>query len=71
MSAIVNYGVDRYICRVEWSEEDDEYLGTCAEFPSLSWLAGTEEEALAGIRRLVLEVLADMKANGEEPPCPS
>lgn len=39
--------------KVFWSEEDPEFVGTHMYFPSLSWLAGTEEEALKGIRRLV------------------
>ena len=37
---------DRYTYRVTWSEEDEEYVGLCAEFSSLSWLAATPEEAL-------------------------
>jgi hypothetical protein len=24
--------------RVSWSKEDNEYVATCVEFPSLSWL---------------------------------
>ena len=32
---------DRYTYRITWSEEDMEYVGLCAEFPSLSWLAAT------------------------------
>lgn len=39
---------------VSWSAEDREYVGTCAEFPSLSWLAEDELSAFAGIRRLVM-----------------
>jgi hypothetical protein len=27
---------DRYTYRVTWSDEDKEYIGLCAEFPSLS-----------------------------------
>jgi predicted HicB family RNase H-like nuclease len=61
---------DRYTYRVTWSEEDGEYAGLCAEFPSLSWLAGSPEEALAGIRAVVADVVADMKANGELIPEP-
>lgn len=61
---------DRYSYRVMWSEEDAEYVGLCAEFPSLSWLAGSQDEAFIGIRRLVADVLADMRANGEVPPKP-
>ena len=34
---------DKYTYRVTWSEEDQEYVGLCLEFPSLSWLAETQE----------------------------
>jgi predicted RNase H-like HicB family nuclease len=61
---------DRYTYRVTWSEEDAEYVGLCAEFPGLSWLAGTPEDALAGIRATVAEVVADMNARGETVPEP-
>lgn len=61
---------DRYTYRVTWSEEDGEYVGLCAEFPSLSWLASTPEEALQGIRKTVAEVITDMQASGEEIPQP-
>ena len=27
---------DRYTYRATWSEDDTEYVGLCAEFPSLS-----------------------------------
>ena len=37
---------DKYTYRVTWSEEDQEYVGLCLEFPSLSWLAESQEEAL-------------------------
>jgi len=36
---------DRYTYRITWSEDDNEYVGLCAEFPSLSWLAKTPETA--------------------------
>jgi len=57
---------DRYSYRVIWSEEDNEYIGLCAEFPSLSWLEPAPEDALRGIRKTVADVVADLKANGEE-----
>ncbi len=47
--------IDRCTYRVTWSEEDQEYVGMCAEFPSLSWLEETQEGALSGIRSLVRE----------------
>ena len=53
-----------------WSEEDQEYVGLCAEFPSLSWLAGTQEDSLRGINGVVADVVADMESNGETPPEP-
>jgi len=62
--------VDPYTYRVTWSEEDQEYVGLCAEFPSLSWLEGTHETALAGIRKLVKDTVADLKKNKEPIPEP-
>ena len=62
--------IDRYTYRVTWSEEDQEHVGLCAEFPSLSWLEETPEKALSGIRKLVKVTLVDMKANKEQVPEP-
>ena len=61
---------DRYTYRVTWSEEDGEYVGLCTEFPSLSWLAVSQEEALHGIRQVVADVVTDLEANGESIPEP-
>jgi predicted HicB family RNase H-like nuclease len=59
-----------YTYRVMWSEEDREFIGLCAEFPSLSWLAATQVEALNGITKLVNDVIVDMVANNETIPVP-
>ena len=61
---------DRYTYRVTWSEDDNEYVGLCAEFPSLSWLDRTPEAALKGIRKLVNDVVKDMHNEGEAVPEP-
>jgi predicted HicB family RNase H-like nuclease len=61
---------DHYTYRVTWSADDDEYVGLCAEFPSLSWLAETPEAALKGIRKVVAEAVNDMKKTGEPIPEP-
>mgnify|MGYP000565402298 CR=1 FL=1 len=61
---------DYYTYRITWSNEDKEFVGLCAEFPSLSWLAKTQEEALRGIRNLVTEVVLDMQSNNEIIPQP-
>ena len=61
---------DHYTYRVTWSAEDEEYVGLCAEFPSLSWLATSPESALKGIRKTVKSVIDDMVANNEKIPRP-
>lgn len=61
---------DKYTYRVLWSEEDGEFMGLCAEFPSLSWLAPSAEKALKGIRSVVKECVSDMSKNKEEIPLP-
>lgn len=62
--------VDRFTYRVTWSEEDQEYVGLCAEFPSLSWLEATPEKSLQGIRKLVKEVVADLRRTKDPVPEP-
>ena len=52
--------INHYTYRVTWSTEDSEHVGLCAEFPSLSWLARTPEKALAGIRQVVADAVADV-----------
>ena len=64
--------IKHHTYRVTWSPEDDEHLGLCAEFPSLSWLAKTPEAALKGIGKVVADVVtdvvADMQASGDPVP---
>ena len=62
--------VSHYTYRVSWSADDAEYVATCAEFPSLSWLAGSQVEALQGLEQLLGDVVADMAAAGEQVPQP-
>lgn len=61
---------DRYTYRVTWSEDDSEYVGLCAELPSLSWLESSPEKALLGIRKLVKETVTDLKRCKEPVPEP-
>ncbi len=61
---------DHYTYRVTWSENDKEHVGLCAESPSLSWLAKTPEAALKGIRKVVADVVSDMKSENESIPEP-
>ena len=53
-----------------WSVEDGEFVATCLEFPSLSWLADTQEGALRCLRDLAAEVVDDLRSNHEPVPEP-
>ncbi|WP_193045255.1 hypothetical protein [Mycolicibacterium baixiangningiae] len=57
-----------YAYRVEWSPADNEFVGLVAEFPSLSWLAPTEDEALRGIIKVVEQIAADDPDTGGRGP---
>src|SRR5699024_7984113 len=59
-----------YTYRVTWSAEDGEYVATCLELPSLSWLADTPRDALAGAEQVAAEVGADMLQASEPVPTP-
>ena len=65
---MVNY--EHYTYRVTWSAEDQEYVGLCTEFPSLSYLDEDRNAALDGIVDVVRQVVADMTENGEPIPEP-
>lgn len=62
--------IEHYTYRVTWSAEDNEFVGLCAEFPSLSHLAETRADALEGITALIKEVAADMLKHSEALPEP-
>ena len=67
---VVRPDVSHYAYRVVWSVEDHQFVATCAEFPSLSWLAHDQIEALRGLEELVRDVLDDLEAEGAEMPQP-
>ena len=62
--------IDRYTYRVFWSDEDDEYVGLCAEFGLLSHLDDSPEGALTGIRELVSHAVQLNREEGIEVPEP-
>lgn len=47
----------QYTYRVFWSDEDQEFVGTCDDFPSLSCLSKSRVEAYDGIHKLVLQIM--------------
>lgn len=59
---------DHYTYRVRWSAEDQAYVATVAELPSLSWLDEDRSEAFACILRLVADVVHDLIASGDAVP---
>ncbi len=61
---------DKYTYRVLWSDEDEEFVGLCAELPSLSWLAPSREEALKGIVKVARQAVKDLASEGETIPAP-
>ena len=61
---------EKYTYRIAWSEEDGEYVGLCAEMPSLSWLDRSRDVALQGIVDAAKEAVRDMAKSRERPPEP-
>lgn len=61
---------DEYTYRVFWSDEDEGYVATVAEFPGLSHIADHQQDALNGLVGLVGDVLSDMAEAEEQPPVP-
>lgn len=57
-----------YTYRVTWSQEDQEHVGLCTEFPSLSFLHKDMVKSLKGIKSLVSDVVKDMIKNKETIP---
>ena len=59
-----------YTYRVFWSSEDEEFVGTCAEFPLLSYCGDDIAETLAGIVDVVASALGLLQEEGREAPEP-
>ena len=60
------FDVRRYAYRAQWPPEDNEFVATVLEFPSLSYLDQDQTEALQGL----VEVVEDLTATGESVPQP-
>ena len=60
--------VNHYTYKIRWSASDKEFVGLCIEFPSISWLAEDEISALKGIKKLVEDIVNDLKESGEPVP---
>lgn len=62
--------MEHYTYRVTWSADEGEFIGLCAELPTLSHYDDTRDKALAGIVDLVRAAVEMMKEQGQEPPEP-
>jgi predicted HicB family RNase H-like nuclease len=60
----------RYIKIVEWSEEDNCYVGRCPELFSGGTHGNDETKVYAELCAIVEEVVADRLAEGKKPPVP-
>jgi hypothetical protein len=58
--ALYIYQSYEYTYQVKWSVEDNEFVGTCLEFPSLSFLDTKMTDSLVGIRELIFYCLKDL-----------
>ena len=61
---------DRYAYRVTWSDEDEMFVGLCAEFGLLSHLDDTPEKAFSGIRDVVAFAVKALDGDGTPVPEP-
>jgi len=69
-AAAVPSPIAQYRYSVQWSPEDQEFVATVLEFPSLSWLDEDQFEALRGVERLVSDVIDELTDSGEPVPRP-
>ena len=60
--------VDKYSIRSFWSDEDECFISVCSEFPSLSAVGETREEASSEMQSLLEFVLDEMNKEGKNPP---
>ena len=61
-------GAEYYTYKIFYSPEDEAFIGTVEEFPSLSAIESSQVEAFYSIVDLVQSVLEDI--NPEDPPLP-
>ena len=62
--------VDEYHFNVAFSPEDDAFISTCEEFPSLKVHGKTGPKAISDLTALVNVIITDMERAGERIPRP-
>lgn len=66
----IPFQADEYSYRVQYSPEDEAFIGLVDEFPGLSAFAATLEEAVKEIQTVVTEGLQLLNERGEQIPEP-
>lgn len=61
---------NRYSYQVQWSDEDNAYIATCAEFPSVSAFADSPPDALAEVMQVIDASIELLEEEGDTPPEP-
>jgi len=62
--------IDKYTIRVQWSSEDEAFLASCLEFPSLMTHGDTQTEAIEELRGVLDFAVEDLKSKGKNVPVP-
>lgn len=61
---------EEYTYRVFWSADDQSFVASVAEFPSLSCVGDSQTEALLGMTEVVSDALAILEEDGDKIPEP-
>ncbi len=61
---------EQYSFNVLWSEQDGSFLALCPEFPGLSALGQTPDEAIKEGTVALELFLEEIRASGQDPPSP-
>ena len=62
--------LDKYTLHFHWSDEDEAFLVSCLEFPSVMTHGETREEAISEIRDILSFIIEDLKDTGKKVPIP-
>jgi len=56
----------QFTIHVKFSEEDSEYVATCDEYPSLSWLDESPAKAFYKLNGLITEAIVDKEYGNQK-----
>ena len=56
----------QFTIHVKFSEEDNEYVATCDEFPGLSWLDYSPAKAFYELNKLITQEIANTEYGNQK-----